>query len=312
MKIVGFCVVGPKEADRYLKATLDEFKRLCDDVLIACNNTDPQTEELITQYGFKWYRDDREWGKYQPLIKTKLLQSIAYLEPTHILALDSDEVFVNVNRRDLEAMADNLGSYFYIVNLWNEPDRYIPELSFWNIRFYKFDPKLTQFIAKNLHCGLAPLYAYQVGKYVPFMVKHYGLMNPKDRAKKVDRYAKYDPKAEFKSKSFYDALSVKAEGKPLDIAQLQVDLNKEVEKMGPQNKKLTDNTIMEYVYLVKDGKNIDVPKGTEKHYIKNGWKLIANSIAAKPKEEAWQPPVVDVKAEPAKKIGRPKKNENTL
>lgn len=303
MKIVGFCVVGPNEADRYLKATLNEFKRLCDDVMIVGNNTDPQTEEMIRQYGFKFYRDDREWGKYQPLIKTKLLQSIAYLNPTHILALDSDEVFVNVERKDLEAM-DGLGSYFYMLNLWNSEDRYIPELSFWNVRFYKFKPELTQFIAKNLHCGLAPLYAYQVGKYVPFMVKHYGLMNPKDRQRKVDRYKKYDPNAEFKSRNYYDALSTKSEGVVLDIPTLQEELKKDVEKMGKQDKKLTDNTIMEYVYLIKDGKTIDVARGTEKHYLSKGWKKISQTVA--PQQEAWTPP------EAPKKPGRPKKNESSL
>ena len=50
MRIIGISVVGPNE--RYLEKSLNEFKRLCDDAIIATNNADQKTLELIDSYGY--------------------------------------------------------------------------------------------------------------------------------------------------------------------------------------------------------------------------------------------------------------------
>ena len=79
MKIVGIMVLGANE--KYLDKSLNEFKRLCDDAIIATNNADEKTIRKIQECGFKTYEDNREWGKFQPDIKTDLLTKAGELAP---------------------------------------------------------------------------------------------------------------------------------------------------------------------------------------------------------------------------------------
>lgn len=213
MRIIGFMVCGPGEADRYLEASLKEFKRLCDDAVICGNNTDPKTEKMIKKYGFWFYRDDREWGLEQPNIKKDLLVRVGNLKPDWIIPLDSDEVFApEFTREEAEKLmtSTEIAWYFMIVNLYNDSEHFAHDVGiqrFWNIRFYKFLPRYgLEFQKKRLHCGLAPPIAYQYGWYAPFYVEHYGLMKPEDRQRKVERYDKYDPNARMKSREYYEDL----------------------------------------------------------------------------------------------------------
>jgi hypothetical protein len=227
MRIIGFMVCGPGEADRYLKASLDEFKRLCDDAVIVGNNTDEKTEKLIKSYGYWFYRDDREWGVHQPNIKTDLLKKVGGLKPDWIIPLDSDEVFApEFTREEAERLASGqeIAWYFMIVNLYNDKEHFAHDVGiqrFWNIRFYKYLPQYgLQFQNKKVHCGLAPPFAYGYGWHAPFYVEHYGLMKPEDRQKKVERYRKYDPKAVFKSEVYYNDLARELEPKVFDRSKL--------------------------------------------------------------------------------------------
>lgn len=211
IKIVGQLVCGPGEADRYLKETLDEFKRLCDDVVVALCNAGPKEKAMVRSYDFRSYEDNREWGHEQPNIKTRLLRTILQLEPDWILPLDADETMPTMTREELERIAYNRESaYFYIVNLWNDPQHYSKALSFWNVRFYKADEsKGVQFLRKPVHCGNAPPYFYKIAakeSYVPHIVLHKGLMLPEDRMAKARRYEQYDPLAQHKGREYYDAL----------------------------------------------------------------------------------------------------------
>jgi hypothetical protein len=210
--IIGQCVVGPGEADRWLDLTLKDFQRLCDDaVIVTCNATRKEID-LIKHYGFWTYEDNREWGKYQPDIKTTLLQRILRLNPDSILVLDADETVPTLDRVQLDSIATQKESaYFYVVNLWNDASHYSRSLSFWNVRLY--NPKAsseTQFLKKPVHCGNAPPYFYNKSakeSYVPHILLHRGLMLPADRARKVERYNHYDPNTVHKGRQYYDALA---------------------------------------------------------------------------------------------------------
>lgn len=202
-------VCGPRE--KYLEKTLKEFSRLCDGATIATNNATPEDKALIASYGFNQYEDNREWGKEQPNIKTKLLQEIQKENPDWILVLDADETVPTVTREILEELTKGREScFFYVTNLWDDEEHYKKVASFWNVRFYKSDPsKGTQFLRKALHCGNAPPYFYSKSpkeSYVPHILLHRGLMDPADRARKVERYDKYDPNAIHKGREYYDLL----------------------------------------------------------------------------------------------------------
>lgn len=227
MRIIGIGVCGPGEAARYMRRTMEEFKRLCDDVIIAVNQTDGNNcgEEikLIQEYGFNWYYDTREWGKEQPNIKTDLLKRAGDKSPDWIIALDMDECFAPAfTRSDAERLAstDEIAWYFLVVNLYNDENHFAHDVGiqrFWNIRFYKFLPEFgLQFQRKSLHCGLAPPIAYKYGWHAPFYLEHRGLMLAEDRQKRVERYRKYDPTAKFKDRVYYDDLARELKMHPFD------------------------------------------------------------------------------------------------
>jgi len=211
IRIVGMMVCGA-EADRYLEASLKELKRLCNDAIIATNNADQKTKDLIKKYGFWQYEDNREWGIHQPDIKTDLLRRVGKLKPDWIVALDADEVFApEFTREEAEKLTEQkeIAFYFMIVNLYNDKDHFYHGAGiqrFWNIRFFKYLSDHIQYMKKSLHCGLAPPVFYHKGWHAPFYVEHYGLMSKKDRIAKVERYREFDPNAKFKNREYYDDL----------------------------------------------------------------------------------------------------------
>lgn len=260
-------VCGPGEADRYLEGSLKEFKRLCDDAVIVGNNTDEKTEALIKQYGFWFYRDDREWGIHQPSIKTALYERVSRLAPYVVLPLDSDEQYDPSFTREkiFEYAQKHEACYFYIVNLWNDEIHHRKSLGFWNIRMFKHRPELGMvYQKKNLHCGLGPPWAYHYGSYIPHYVRHFGLMKASDRAKKVARYEKYDPQARFKDRAYYEALKTVTSGSRFDEQEMLLALKAEVTKMGSQHKRnaMHSNNIEDFVYVRRnsDGVVLDIPK----------------------------------------------------
>jgi hypothetical protein len=196
-----------------MRRTMEEYKRLCDEVLIVTNNATQAEIDLLDEYGFAHYEDNREWGIDQPNIKTDLLTKAGELGPDWIIALDMDEVFApEFTRAEAERLAgtEEIAWYFMVVNLYNDEQHFAHDVGiqrFWNIRFYKFLPEYgLQFQRKSLHCGLGPPIAYKYGWHAPFYLLHYGLMRPEDRARKVERYQKYDPARVFKAGPYYDDL----------------------------------------------------------------------------------------------------------
>jgi hypothetical protein len=207
-----------------MTATLDEFKRLCDNVLIVTCNATKKEKKLIEKYGFDQYEDNREWGREQPNIKTTLLETAgAKYSPDWVIALDMDEVFApEFTRQEAERLGsgDEIAWYFFIINLYNDRDHFAHDAGiqrFWNIRFFKYLPAYgLQYQRKNLHCGLAPPIAYQYGWHAPYYLEHYGLMLTADRAAKMLRYQKYDPNKIWKAGSYYDDLGRELRMHPFD------------------------------------------------------------------------------------------------
>ena len=205
-------VCGGGEALRWLPQVLEQRSKIVDDMVICLNNGTDAERKLINRFGYWVYSDDREWGIYQPQIKQDLLEKVARLRPDWILAADADEIYdKNFTREAAEKLmsVNTVGYYFAIINLWGDELHYRHDASFWNIRFWNYKEASKyglQFERKRLHCGLAPPIVYKFALHAPYMVKHYGLMLPEDRKVKAARYDKYDPKAQFRGKEFYDKL----------------------------------------------------------------------------------------------------------
>lgn len=215
-KIVGYGIAGGGEHKRYLKGTLDEFQRLCDETIILGNNLEDEDRQLIESYGFHLVEDNREWGKLQHVIKHDFLKNhVAKLKPDITICLDMDEVFANVTREKIEEIFNtNQAFYVYIANLWGKG--YRGDWSFWNVRMFgwewleKLGDSFFEYENRPLHCGLAPKWTYALNIHAPFVLEHHGLKKKKDRMRKVKRYEQYDPRQVYRAPSYYQALKLDA------------------------------------------------------------------------------------------------------
>jgi hypothetical protein len=258
MRIVGYGVCGEGEANKYLENTLKEFKKLCDEVVIVCNNTTKKEDELIRKYGFGIVRDDREWGVAQHKIKEDFVRNVLpKYKPDYCLGLDMDEVFEEgFTRKDLEAL-NGKASYFYFVSFWDDEKHYNPNVSFWNVRYWKYGNEDKSFYPQPLHCGLVPKMFYSLGTRAPHYIRHYGLI---ERESKIERYDKYDKNANFKGKAYYDELrgGIKKEYNSTETKKMVVDfVNKYKEKI---NKSIMGkNKQDEKVFFVRNPHGVVVP-----------------------------------------------------
>lgn len=254
-RIIGYGICGGGEADRYLKATLNNFKELCDETIILGNNLTDKERKLIKEYKFHLVEDDREWGKNQHIIKEEFLKDhVAKLNPVFTVCLDMDEV-LKVNRETLEEWADKGQAWFvYIVNLWEEG--YRSDWSFWNVRFWGWEWKdklgeaFFKFENRPLHCGLAPKWCYHLQLHAPMLLEHYGLKEKESRNSKIKRYEKYDPNQVYRAKSYYDALK-SDEHEPYDLEAIQKQLDEHIDDIKqPLNKELPIRNTNKKEYMV--------------------------------------------------------------
>lgn len=288
-------VVGPGEGDRYLEATLKQL--WVDDICLVLNNADPKTIQIAEKYAQLVVHDNREWGKEQWRIKQDFLKKVVeFCNPDWIWCLDSDEIFDPAFTREKAeelTRGNDIAWYFWCLQLWNEPGKVRLDLSFPNVRFYKVMPEWgLHFKTAALHCGLAPMYAYQWGSQSNLYFKHYGLMLPADRVKKVARYDKYDPTAKYKGKDWYSALrNEKARSVPFEDAVSQLpDIiykDKVIKKPMSKNKEI-------FMFRNKHGKVVPAQGLAQRdQFIKMGFAELSN-IQVNPNPEA---PVVKAPVE---------------
>lgn len=306
MKVVGYGICGPGEADRYMEATLKEFDRLCDEVVICGNNVTDKERDLIAKYGFTLVEDNREWGKHQWRIKQDLVEGhIKPLEPDFCVCLDMDEVFDKTFTREAFLELEKIGwSYsFFIANLWD--DGYNDHWSFWNVRAWKWNGN-TKWAQKPLHCGLAPEWTYHSTRYAPFIVKHYGLKDKKDRDRKIERYKKYDPNAQYIGKAFYDALLTNRSVQ-FKEQELHDEVEREVARYQQTYKEPKTMEETKYVVIMResDGFTFSVEEKKADKHLRPGFRMIGTKKPA-PKKEAVKPAEKKPARKTAKKTTRKK------
>lgn len=265
-KIIGYGICGPGEAGRYMKETMDCFQRLCDEVIILCNNCDQAELNLIDSYGFKRVNDRREWGAHQWRIKQDFIErdikQIAN-EGDVLVCLDMDEVLSDRLTKEwlMEAPLD--AYHVFIVDLWNDPQHFKLESCFWNVRIWKWNGE-TKFKAKPVHCGLAPEWTYHYHRHAPFLLLHKGLMAKEDRLRKIKRYEKYDPHAEHLDQKYYDMLKSDT-ARPFDEATMADQIAEEVATYNQTKPRhsMVKKPKPRYAYVRNQhGQTVDIP---EKH-----------------------------------------------
>jgi len=249
-----------------MRETMECFKRLCDEVVILCNNCDQAEIALIDEYGFKRFNDRREWGTHQWRIKQDFIErdikQIAN-EGDVLVCLDMDEVLSERCTKEwlLDAPLD--AYHVFIVDLWNDPQHFKPESCFWNVRIWKWNGE-TKFKAKPVHCGLAPEWTYHYHRHAPFLLLHKGLMDEETRLRKIKRYEKYDPNAEHLDRKYYDMLRSNT-ARPFDETAMADQIAEEV--AAYKQSKPRESTMKEkkprFAYVKNPhGDVIDIP---EKH-----------------------------------------------
>ena len=288
MRIVGYGLCTKGESDRYMRATLDEFKRLCDDTIILCNNAGPKEKKLIKEYGFKTVEDNREWGTNQWRIKQDFVENhVSKLNPDWCISLDMDETLNGLTRSRFEEYANKLWAmHVFVVNLWN--DGYKFRRCFWNVRAWKWTGE-TEFEQKPLHCGLAPKWAYYINQYAPFLLLHYGLKKKEDRLAKVERYKQYDPTKRFTSKEYYaDLLDDTCD--ILDLEELAKKVEQEVASYKQQPKSYKMAEVKKFVFIRRpsDGQVFDVPAADVHFYTSQGMVVIEDAKTEEKREEKVQ------------------------
>lgn len=212
-----------------MRATLEEFKRLCDETVILCCNAGPAEKALIYEYGFRMVQDNREWGRLQWKIKQDFIEG-EIAKRAHkgdmLVCLDMDEVLSKTCTKEWILAAPLDAYHVFIVDVWNDEQHYKPASCFWNVRLWRWNGE-TKWKEKPVHCGLAPQWAYHYHRHAPFILKHFGLMKKEDRQRKVVRYEQYDPNAEHLDKRYYDMLKSDS-ALPFDEAKILQTIEKEV------------------------------------------------------------------------------------
>lgn len=265
MRIVGYGICGGGEASRYMEETaLKSFKRLCDETIILGNNITDAERNLIKEYGFHLVEDNREWGKNQHLIKEDFIRNhVSRLMPDATICLDMDEELLTSRQRVEEFLSKGNAWYVFIVNLWG--DGYRSDWSFWNVRIWSWGWKeklgegFWKFENRPLHCGLAPKWCYQLNLNAPFMLLHYGLKEKADRAKKVARYEKYDPRQVYRAPQYYEALK-QDYFEEFNQEELQTKLDNHIKEIKqPLNKQLIMRPKQKMYMIVREYDGMTFP-----------------------------------------------------
>lgn len=269
-------VCGEGEAARYLRKPLDDFKRLCDDAVICLNHADQETERMVKHYGFKSFRDDREWGREQPRIKETLTAAIWQLNPDWIVALDADEQFdKNLTREGLEALTQKgpHAWHFYMTDLWNDANHYRPDMCFWKVQFYQvIKENGYAFRHQPFDPGIVPEWAASSAAYAPYLIKHYGLMTEESRQRRLARYKMFDPEQTWLPVQYYQALASSGGEEPFDEDVLHRAIEQEVSTYTLPKKILTIPPMDKFHFLRHKATHVvlDVPDRDLEETMKRG------------------------------------------
>lgn len=268
MRVIGYGICGPGEAGRYMRDTLEEFRRLCDKTIILLNGTYDDMEperRLCKEYGISWVCDAREWGRQQHIIKQEFMDKKVRLvtrEGDIMVGLDMDERFDRHLTKEWLLSMPFDAYHTYVVDLWNDEEHYKPESCFWKVQIWRWNGDVS-WKQKPLHCGLAPLWAASHNRYAPFLMIHKGLMTKESRARKIARYEKYDPDQRYLGHQYYWMLKTDT-AEPFDEEALHATIADEVatyKQTKPRTSPAMEQKKPRFAYVQNPaGMTVDIPE----------------------------------------------------
>lgn len=289
-------ICGPWEAGRYMERSLISLNSLCDSVVIVTNNVTEKEVELCLKYKVHIVRDDREWGKYQREIKQDAHKGLAWLNPDWVLTLDMDEEFAMTRPQLDELISKNqIAWHFYMVDLWGDEKHYKADLCFFKVQLYKYDcDRGFAFRSGYFDPGHVPLWAAEHAAYAPYFIRHFGLISPASRQRRVERYNLYDPEYKLMDKAYRDSL-ISNECEPLDEEKLRKELREHTKDLPLIDRSIKPQSMLKFHYLKRkiDGVIIDIPNADLHEAIKTGKFDYVSEVSVQTSKSMVDVPIID-------------------
>lgn len=227
-RIVGSMICGEEEG-RYLERSVsDLFDRgLIDELVLVLDAPTDGTAQIARQMAQKYkiaihHHPKKLFGTAENLLRERAIEYAVSRNAWGIVAMDTDEVFdADVTRAKLEDWLERGMAWdFYIAHYWkNQTDVRIDGLFGHqkNVRLFRvMNDRPQTFYGRPVHCGSAPVYAYENRRTSDHLFLHYGYASERDVLAKIKRYNELDPNGVYESGSFYAQFKSEATTIPYD------------------------------------------------------------------------------------------------
>lgn len=221
-RIVATMIVGNEEG-RYLEKTINNLfsRKLIDEMVITIDAATDNTEKICRELAKKWtitihVHKNKLFGIDESKLRERTHDYAISKNPYGIIPIDGDEILDDdVTRKKIEDWLDKgIGWDFYIAHFWRDLEKVRLDGLFGhqkNIRLYRLERERPQnFYDTPVHCGSAPIYAYENRRATDHLFKHYGYASSKDVDERIKRYRELDPNGYYESKNFYEQFTQEA------------------------------------------------------------------------------------------------------
>lgn len=203
MKLVASMMVGPGETSRYLPTVLELLAGFCDEIRIRCDS-----DEAITGHRTMVQRTKAgSFFAHEGQARQKLLDWTLEAQPTHVLAIDADELVTDGQAiRDACELDAGIGVWTLgIQEVWKADagSLWLRHDGGWDMQaraplLYRAPRKsggLWRIQDRALACGREPLAVRQLAgraTRVNADVLHFGWTNVAERSARYQRYVTHD------------------------------------------------------------------------------------------------------------------------